>query len=105
VPGVVRFGELDAVAFADAGALERDERSRQHRAHLREQGGDAVAVADRDHHQRHVRVAGGEARALPLPVGSAVDAQQDGRAGDAALMKQFNERPVCRPPADAVVAA
>lgn len=64
-----------------------------------------MAVADRDHHHRHVRVASGEASPLALAMSGAVDTQQDGRAGDAALMQQLYERPLRRLPADAGVAA
>jgi hypothetical protein len=86
------LGELDAIAFADADALERNERLRELCAELGEHGGDAVAVTDRDDHQRDTLVAADEACALAGAVGGAVDAEQHGGTGDAALVQQVDDR-------------
>ena len=85
-------GQPPAVALAHAHALERQQRLGQQRAQLGQRGGDALAGADGDDHQRHLRVGGEEARAPALAARGAVDAQQHGgarrRRGDAARRRR-----------------
>jgi hypothetical protein len=61
-----------------------------------ERGGDLLAVADGDDHQRDVGVGGEEPCPLPGSVGGAVDAEQHGGAGDAVAVQHVDDRFVGR---------
>ena len=106
VGGRDRLGhrQAPAVALADAHALEGDQRLGQQRAQLGQRRGDALAGADRHDHQRHLRVGGEEARAPALAAHGAVDAQQDGGAGDAVAMQRVDDGDVRGPAAGALAA-
>ena len=52
-----RLGEQLAVALADLDALERRDRVAEHRPERGQRRRDALALPDRDHHQRDVGVA------------------------------------------------
>jgi hypothetical protein len=105
VSHVARFGEEQAVALADAYALQGHDRLGEHRAQPGEQFADALSVADRDDHERHARVGAEERRAPTHPVGGAVDAEEHGRSGDAAPVQEVDDRLIGRPAVDALVAA
>ena len=62
-------------------------------------GGEALAGAHGDDHQRHLRVGGEEARAPALAEGGAVDAQQHGGARDAVAVQCVDDGDVRRPAA------
>ncbi len=89
--------EAPAVALAHAHALERHERLRRQRAQLGHGGGDALAGAHGDDHQRHLRVGGEEARPPALAARGAVDAEQHGRARDAVAVQGVHDGDVRRP--------
>jgi hypothetical protein len=59
-------------------------------------GGDVVAVADGDDHERDLGVAPKEPRALPEAVSGAVDTEQDGGAGDSELVEEVDDGEIRR---------
>lgn len=94
MPGSVGSLEEFPVAFADPDPLEGDERAFEQAAEFGEHFGDAVTGADGDDHHRDVGVAVKELRAFPVSVGGAVDAEQDGGAGEATAVQQVADRDV-----------
>ena len=70
---------------------------RARREGRRAHGATAVAVPDREHHQRHLGVPGEEARPFPRAADDPVDAEQDARSLDSGLPQQVDDGLVSRP--------
>jgi hypothetical protein len=88
----LRGGEALAVAFADADALEGEQRAVKQRAELGQDPADLLAWADGDDHHRDLGVPAEEGRPFAAAVRGAVDAEQCGGAVDASAVQQVADR-------------
>ncbi len=80
------------VSLAHADPLEREQGLAKQRTQVRQHRGDLFADAHGDDHHRHLGVASEEVGPLAHSVGSAVHAEQGGRAGNAPAMEQVTDR-------------